>query len=286
MSADFTSRKLTWLEAVARDRALPRSSIALAVLLACRYFNGETHDAWPAQRTLAGVTGMTPANVHIGIERLVAAGLLHRRSGGPRTTSRYSIPKRWKASERYCLKEHSGIAGNSAGGIAGNSAAPLSAIAEPGKEPETISRERTPRRERRRSDQADALVKEVRTAPRGKRSHAGRRGRATLLPRDWACGAAELAAAKEIVAWEPDRARREFEKFSAWHSDRSTSHVNWAAAWRNWCSKGLEIDRREQSRPRHARRRPDGLLGGRWYERQKRAAHAAQYDIGEEDAAS
>ena len=58
MSRESTSRKLAWREAVARERALPRSAVALAILLACRYFNGESGEAWPAQRTLAHDLGI------------------------------------------------------------------------------------------------------------------------------------------------------------------------------------------------------------------------------------
>ena len=117
MSSDFTSRKLSWLEAVARDRTLPRSSIALAVLLACRYFNNAIEEAWPSERTLASDTGMMRANVRIGIERLVAAGLLRRRSGGPHTPSRYSIPRRWKAPLRLVHDTSAELAGDTTRGL-------------------------------------------------------------------------------------------------------------------------------------------------------------------------
>lgn len=278
MSSDFTSRKLSWLETLARDRTLPRSAIALAVLLACRYFNGESGEAWPSERTLAGDTGMTPANVHIGIERLVAAGVLRRRSGGPRTPSRYSIPRRWKAPERYYGQERSAIVGNSTSGIAGNSAEPLRAIAEPGNEPENRTREGTPRRPRRSDQGGVSLGSTVAEPPRRprrrRRTVPGRRGHAAPLPRGWECQQAELTAAREVAGWQPERARAEFAKFVDWHSKRGNRSADWHENWKTWCTKGSEIDTRDRERtqPRKDRARA-GVVGvARWYEKQKAAA--------------
>ena len=52
--SEFTKRKLGWLERVVCDPSLPRSSLAVAGILALKYFNGEEGGlAWPSQRTLA-----------------------------------------------------------------------------------------------------------------------------------------------------------------------------------------------------------------------------------------
>ncbi len=54
MSSEFTNRKLAWLEAVARERTLPRSAVALAILLACRFFNGEVRRGVAERAHLGG----------------------------------------------------------------------------------------------------------------------------------------------------------------------------------------------------------------------------------------
>ena len=242
MAANFVSRKLSWLEAIARDRSMPRSAVVVAALLATHYFNGKTGEAWPSERTLAIDTGMTPANVRMGIDRLVDARLLVRTPGGPRTSNRYRIPRRWKVPERPCQQGRSALVSNSTSAPASNSAAPLSARPEPGKEPVNGTPERTPGT--RRLGKADGTARSV------PRHAAGQQQRSTRLPPDWTCGDAELADARDIASWEPERARAEFERFLDYHRSEDTRGRSWSRYWRNWCRKGAEIDQRERDRPR------------------------------------
>jgi DNA-binding transcriptional MocR family regulator len=80
-SKGWTARKLSWLEGCARDRTMPRLSLAIAILLATRYLNAKTGKAWPAIATLADELSVTRANTHHAMERLVAAGWLGKKTG-------------------------------------------------------------------------------------------------------------------------------------------------------------------------------------------------------------
>ena len=260
---DYISRKLMWLEAVARDRKLSRGAVVVAVLLACRYFNAESGEAWPSGRTLARDLGMTLANVQIGVARLIEAGFLRKRSGGPRTTNRYSIPRRWRAPERHCQQCISDIASNVASDIASNVRT------------HDGTREGTRDRGGGRKSLDDGLREGTKKRAQSRRAMLSRRGRAKPLPREWTMSDAERAAAQEIAAWGPERAATEFAKFTTWHRDRATRSVSWPASWRTWCQNGAEIDRRNQARraSNHPSSRAARAAHGAaaWYDRQKAA---------------
>ena len=274
MADSFVQRKLVWLEAVACDRSMPRSAVALAVLMACRYFNGETGEAWPALRTLARDLGIRSGNVHVAVERMVEAGYLRKVPGGPRATNNYAIPNRWRPPERSCWHERSAHVDMATSAHVDMSAARMPAGSEPVKEPARGTREGTPRAPRR----------EKRDVPSGQPNHSSRLKRNTRLPRDWRCGVAELAEAERIAGWQQERADREAEKFRDFHHDNDTRASSWLRYWRNWCRKGREIDERDRDRPRSRPDRRTGMLGGRWYAAQV-AAHDAGYEEGEEDTA-
>lgn len=95
MAANFTERKLAWLEAVTSAPALHQQwlALAVAVLLATRYLNREKEEAWPSVDTLASKLHATPRNVRRAIDLLVEEGWLIRKRGGhgPKDTNRYRI---------------------------------------------------------------------------------------------------------------------------------------------------------------------------------------------------
>ncbi len=94
-AADFTRRKLNWLTAIATDRQARGLPLALAVVLACRYFNARTETAWPGIETLARDLDSDRRAVQRAVKQLVDGGWLRRtaRGGnGRNSTNVYMLP--------------------------------------------------------------------------------------------------------------------------------------------------------------------------------------------------
>ena len=96
MSEDsFTRTRLEWLEQLARDPDLNGVAVKTAILLATRYLNRHTREAFPLQETLAGAIGATVRGVRREISQLVDRGHLIVVRTGRRDRNRY----------RLCLRE-------------------------------------------------------------------------------------------------------------------------------------------------------------------------------------
>lgn len=268
MAENFTTRKLLWLESIARDPRCRGLPLAAAVMLACRYINRRSGQAWPSLATLADDLGTWPANAHAAINKLVETGKLDRQRGRQHRTSRYAIARDWTPSIS--------VSANSDVSASANSGEPsISASANGTRNKNIETREGTPGARRR--GKVDDAPPRKEPAPQPTQGFAsGQRGRTTRLPEDWQCGPDELAAASGIAGWEPGRARSEFERFLDYHRSEDTRGRSWGRYWRNWCHKGAEIDQRERNSPRRrGGTRESGMLGRRWYDRQQRAAAAA-----------
>jgi hypothetical protein len=91
------------------------------------------------------------------------------------------------------------------------------------------------------------------------------------FPEGWLLGDAERKDAKRIVGWDAERAEAEFEKFRDYHVEHDTRYRSWDHGWRNWCRKGVEIDKRPPSNKQQEstglRSAFDGLQ--RWVDKRK-----------------
>jgi hypothetical protein len=92
MSDRFTADKLAWLEQVAIDAGLSPLARVIAMILAVRYLNRETGDAWPSVETLASDAGLKSTNpVRVALRSLENRGHLAIQwsTGGKGQTSRF-----------------------------------------------------------------------------------------------------------------------------------------------------------------------------------------------------
>jgi hypothetical protein len=215
MLGSFTKR-MDWLERVARDpdcRGLPT---AVAVLLAVRYFNSTTGRAWPATATLAEALTADRRSIRRSIDTLVEAGHLERETGGGgRKTNSYWM--RWERERTRPERAGADTPSSAEGGSR-----------RPGEGAYTP-------RERGRRD--PPILGNTPGNTRGRPAPP-----ATLLPQDWKQGAAELVTAQRIVGWDPERAKSEFEHFCSHHRAKGTRSRDWAASWEIWCRNGAKFD--------------------------------------------
>jgi biotin operon repressor len=86
----YTADRLAWLEQVALDAELGHLAARTATVLALRYLNRETGDAWPSQETLASDLSVTSRAIRTAIGQLSGHGhLTVQVRTGTRTSSRY-----------------------------------------------------------------------------------------------------------------------------------------------------------------------------------------------------
>ena len=209
------SRRLEWLERVARDPACRGLPTAVAVQLAARYFNSKTGRAWPKVATLASALTANRRSVQRALDVLVEAGHLERELGGGagRTNS-------------YWMRKKSGVG-----------AAPVAAE-ERRRRPEKAASAPGKGRRQRRPNKGNTSG-----------SNAGKAARqAPLLPDNWEAGAPEFASAQRLAGWDPERAREEFEHFCAHHRTKGTRSRDWPASWEIWARNGAKFDQRAAPR--------------------------------------
>jgi hypothetical protein len=91
----WTRRKFEWLKALIADNETRGIAHDIATLFAIKYFNSESHEAWPAIETLASDLNVSTRGCSKAINKLVAKGWLKRKRGGGRHCSNtYRLPKR------------------------------------------------------------------------------------------------------------------------------------------------------------------------------------------------
>ena len=72
----FVRQKLSWIDGIALDLDVPNFALRLAVVIASKYVNNTSGDAWPKQATLAADLGVCIKTIQNGIDALEAAGHL------------------------------------------------------------------------------------------------------------------------------------------------------------------------------------------------------------------
>jgi hypothetical protein len=224
LSADWTRRKLSWLEAVACDRRTRGLPLAVAVVIAVRYLNSESENAWPAVATLAKAVDTDRRSVQRALRGLIDRGWLScarrdRRTNVYRITLRSDAIKGPDAAfgGRSTRRSKSGLDTSLGGGLDA-----------------ALTRELNPRRNPREGASAPAPPNRPDCFPG--RAQRGRR-RSIPLPDDWKLGAPEKEAALSVTDWDPERAQNEFDRFLDWHRARQPFSYDWVAAWTNWCRR-------------------------------------------------
>ena len=90
---DFTRTQFCWLRLVSRDRELPPMAAHVAIALT-RFFNRQTHQAWPSNETLADELDITPRAVRSIIGAMLKRGhvtVIGSRRGGRNHTNRLQL---------------------------------------------------------------------------------------------------------------------------------------------------------------------------------------------------
>jgi Helix-turn-helix domain len=104
-------RMWTWIKQVNRDRSLPPSKTAVAVVLADRS-NYEKPDTWPSIATIAEECGMAESSAVETIQKLIAAGHLNSTPGrrGRGHSTRYRLIVKPRPAEVYVTEKTPGFA--------------------------------------------------------------------------------------------------------------------------------------------------------------------------------
>lgn len=90
-SRSFTRRKFEWLDAVASDPELPPIAARLAIIIANRYLNSISAEAWPGVETLARALDVSANTVRTGMRALSRRHMRAEIStGGKGQTNRYT----------------------------------------------------------------------------------------------------------------------------------------------------------------------------------------------------
>lgn len=91
LAASRPVAKLIWMGSVC-IAIKEGGAVRVAILIATRYINGKTGEAWPACETMAQKLGVSKKTVDRAIGTLVAAGHLERQSGaGPHGVNLYKL---------------------------------------------------------------------------------------------------------------------------------------------------------------------------------------------------
>jgi hypothetical protein len=221
VSAEWTRRKLTWLEAVAQDRRARGLPLAVAVVIAVRYLNRETQNAWPAVATLAKAVDAHRRNVQRALNCLIERGWLSRVPRARRTNV-YRIAFRSSGGGPDAARSGRRPTGGPEAALGGGLDAALTRESNPGRNP-------------REGASAPAPPDRPHNLSGGTQR---KRRRASPLPEDWRLGPPETEAAQSVTDWDLERVQTEFDQFLDWYRARRPFSYDWLAAWTNWCRRG------------------------------------------------
>lgn len=90
--SDFGKLRYVWLDQVVADRTVSPLAFRLAYIIACRYLNQQSGDAWPTQETLARVVEVTPRAIRKALSLLIDGGHIEvARARGRGAVNRYRL---------------------------------------------------------------------------------------------------------------------------------------------------------------------------------------------------
>ena len=88
---DFTARKLDWVEAVTIDSSVSAEAARLAILVAIRFLSRRSGSAFPSQKTLGHVLGITDRQVRRHMGALIEAGYIAQINRGRNKSNEYRM---------------------------------------------------------------------------------------------------------------------------------------------------------------------------------------------------
>lgn len=90
--SDFGKLRYAWLDQVVADRTISPLAFKVAYIIACRYLNRQSGDAWPTQETLARAMEVTPRGIRKALSLLVDGGHIEvARARGRGAVNRYRL---------------------------------------------------------------------------------------------------------------------------------------------------------------------------------------------------
>jgi hypothetical protein len=290
---DWVAIKFEWLALIATEihEWFP---LAVATLLAGRYFNSKTHEAWMSADTLAADLDTDRRNVQRqGLNKLMSAGLLSCKGRGGhgarvhywisddviseirsilrkrwRATARQKNSSSWRATapeERATARQSWRATTRQSPGVksekekervraARDSLCPPDSFAE---QVEGVLSGRSKRRQ-------------AKPSPQQATQRQRRRNEASDFPSDWKLGNEELSAAHRIAGWDFSKTEYEFDKFKADMLDQGATSHNWAKAWETRCYRGKDYETKQASQDRRPSAIESSVLGSAdWLDEQK-----------------
>jgi hypothetical protein len=237
----WTTRKLSWLEALLSDDRLPPAAKTIAAKYAVRYFNEHSEEGYAGLNKIEEDLHISKRNSRRLIKILVTRGWLTLCHAGGRG-GRWARGK-LRDTNRYRLS------------YPANYKAPIgrSNLTDREVKSDRLGRSAVTSKHVRDSvrdsvSSSAAASGKGRTGGRtGKRSQASQsNGRYRARPTIPEFGPEEAKTALNIAGWDSVRARQEFEtnkrNFRQWNRDRGV------VSWITWCEQGREIDKKNAAR--------------------------------------
>ena len=230
--------KLGWLERVQDDERVSASAFSVAFAIS-RHLNRATGEAWPGQKTLAGMAGVQVRQVRALIRQLQEAGHLSVESGG------FQKPDRYRPT---FTDRQSSAALRPAENCRSRAAADCRSDGAPDRQ-SSVAQTGTPLPP---NSMSKPLEEDSPLGP-PKSGNRDRRKPATELPAEcprptdlsWAQGRAEEA----FVQLDLDS---EAERFRSHHLSKDSRFSDWSQAWRTWIGNSLRFAKERAATTRSA----------------------------------
>jgi DNA-binding transcriptional regulator YhcF (GntR family) len=231
----FVRQKLAWIDGIVLDLDVPSFAFRLAALIASKYLNSTSGDAWPKQTTLAADLGVCTKTVQNGLDALEAAGHLAVRGSRGRVNHYRPIFKTEDAQS--------------------DAHQPTQILSHVGPEGAQIL-SHDPRKFFRMSSEDSFVHEPLKENPlkepkerEGTRSPIIGKKEKTGWPQGFKLTPSLIAYAAQ-KRFSHDRAEEMFEKFRNNSLANGKTFADWEFGWRSWVDKEINYKRDEPDRNR------------------------------------
>jgi hypothetical protein len=260
----WTRRKFEWLKALAADNGTRGIAHDIAILLALRYLNSDSHKAWPAIDTLANELNVSRRGVVDALNRLVADGWLKRKRGGGHATTVYwlckEIPSARKSAadctgdrqttsavqrRNQCSALHPPVQSsvkNQCSALHGNKRRNKDRIREGKREGKTrlTARLSLPLNGASGFSHEDIEVEVNNSQRKTQKSHPRK-------TQDWVLDNEAIEVAQRVAGWTLEQAEHELYKLKRYLAEKGGRTKDWRASWERWCEQGRKYAEKQQT---------------------------------------